>query len=127
MVLISVFSNVIVVSVWYNCGNLYVYDLKALTSLRIKIRAGCSSPLCSVSQKSFTFFYTGCGVLSAELFWFVFFLLRDNSLDMELLSGKKYPWNPPQPVPADAMTALVVTALGSYFSFPSGLDQKICH
>lgn len=38
---------------------------------------------------------------------------------------EKYPWNPPQPVPTDAMTALVVTALGSYFQLAA--DQKIRH
>lgn len=45
-------------------------------------------------------------------------LLKDNSLGLEI-SGKKYPWNPPQPVPIDAITALVVITLGSYFSFPT--------
>lgn len=51
-------------------------------------------------------------------------LLKNNSLHQAILSGKKYPWNPPQPVPTDGMTTVVVIALGSCFSFPTGCRSK---
>lgn len=61
----------------------------------IEIRAVCTFP--TPQRESDIICFPPQWVWSARCLFFVR-LLKDNSSDLELLSGKKYPWNPPQPV-----------------------------